>query len=103
MRNCNLSGLTDLYGATEYVRQAVAGYFNKLVNIGVAGFRIDAAKHMWPEVNLYLNIYLYVQISIQLECVLTACISPTPLLFKTKLQLNSKKDSEIRKKLPISL
>ena len=21
---------------------------NKLIDIGVAGFRIDAAKHMWP-------------------------------------------------------
>lgn len=22
---------------------------NKLISIGVAGFRIDAAKHMWPQ------------------------------------------------------
>lgn len=50
VRNCYLVGLTDLYGATDYVRQSVAGYFNKLVDIGVAGFRVDAAKHMWPEV-----------------------------------------------------
>ena len=51
VRNCNLVGLTDLYGATDYIRQAVAGYFSKLVDIGVAGFRVDAAKHMWPEVS----------------------------------------------------
>lgn len=23
-------------------------YLNHLVNLGVAGFRVDAAKHMWP-------------------------------------------------------
>ena len=51
VRNCYLVGLTDLYGATDHVRQQVAGYFNKLVDIGVAGFRIDAAKHMWPQVS----------------------------------------------------
>ncbi|XP_064112999.1 alpha-amylase-like isoform X2 [Macrobrachium nipponense] len=49
VRNCYLLGLTDLYGATDYVRQTVAAYFNKLVDIGVAGFRVDASKHMWPE------------------------------------------------------
>lgn len=49
MRNCYLVGLTDLYGALDYVRDAVAGYLNDLVDIGVAGIRIDAAKHMWPE------------------------------------------------------
>ncbi|KAK8732749.1 hypothetical protein OTU49_006906 [Cherax quadricarinatus] len=49
VRNCYLVSLCDLYGATDYVRQSVAGYFSKLVDIGVAGFRVDAAKHMWPE------------------------------------------------------
>ena len=49
VRNCYLVGLTDLYGALEYVRDKVAGYLNNLVDIGVAGIRIDAAKHMWPE------------------------------------------------------
>jgi len=39
-----------LYGALDYVREKVAGYFNDLIAIGVAGIRIDAAKHMWPEV-----------------------------------------------------
>lgn len=51
VRNCYLVGLTDLYGELDYVRDAVAGYFNKLIDIGVAGIRIDAAKHMWPAVS----------------------------------------------------
>ena len=50
VRNCFLVGLTDLYGKLDYVRDAVAGYLNHLVDLGVAGIRIDAAKHMWPEV-----------------------------------------------------
>ena len=50
VRNCNLSGLCDLYGANDYVRDAVAAYLNDMIDIGVAGFRVDAAKHMWPEV-----------------------------------------------------
>lgn len=25
------------------------GFLNKLVSLGAAGFRVDAAKHMWPE------------------------------------------------------
>jgi alpha-amylase len=49
VRNCYLVGLTDLYGALDYVRNAVAGYLNSLVALGVAGIRIDAAKHMWTE------------------------------------------------------
>lgn len=52
VRNCYLVGLTDLYGALDYVRDKVAGYLNSLVAIGVAGIRIDAAKHMWPLVSL---------------------------------------------------
>ncbi|XP_037799098.1 alpha-amylase-like [Penaeus monodon] len=48
VRNCYLVGLTDLYGAKDYVRQKVAEYFNHLIDIGVMGFRVDAAKHMWP-------------------------------------------------------
>jgi len=47
-RNCMLVGLRDLKGGTAYVQDQVAGYLSKLVNWGVAGFRIDAAKHMWP-------------------------------------------------------
>ena len=43
-----MSGLRDLRGSKDYVRSKVASYFNKLVDWGVAGFRIDAAKHMMP-------------------------------------------------------
>lgn len=32
----------------DYVRDEVSGYLNRLVDFGVAGFRVDAAKHMWP-------------------------------------------------------
>jgi alpha-amylase len=48
VRNCRLVGLRDLKGASTYVRQKVADYMNTLISWGVAGFRIDAAKHMWP-------------------------------------------------------
>lgn len=34
-----------------YVIQQIAEYLNHLIDLGVAGFRFDAAKHMWP-VNL---------------------------------------------------
>ncbi|XP_041359720.1 alpha-amylase-like [Gigantopelta aegis] len=48
VRNCFLVGLTDLDQSQAYVQDKIAGYFNHLIDIGVAGFRIDAAKHMWP-------------------------------------------------------
>lgn len=49
VRNCSLGGLTDLNQRVEWVRQRIADYLNSLIDLGVAGFRIDAAKHMWPE------------------------------------------------------
>jgi len=48
VRNCSLSGLRDLKQDNPYVKDMIVGYLNKLVDIGVAGFRIDASKHMWP-------------------------------------------------------
>ncbi|XP_050415125.2 alpha-amylase [Patella vulgata] len=48
VRNCYLVGLTDLDQSQEYVRDKIAGFFNHMIDIGVAGFRVDAAKHMWP-------------------------------------------------------
>lgn len=48
VRNCNLVSLTDLNHGTEYVRSHITEFMNKLIDMGVAGFRIDAAKHMWP-------------------------------------------------------
>ncbi|KAK4054694.1 hypothetical protein OIO90_003506 [Microbotryomycetes sp. JL221] len=43
---CQLSSLTDLRTETDYVRGKIAGYLQDLLNLGVFGFRIDAAKHM---------------------------------------------------------
>ncbi|KAL6261440.1 hypothetical protein P5V15_006532 [Pogonomyrmex californicus] len=48
VRNCELSGLHDLDQSKQRVRRKIINYFNKLIDYGVAGFRIDAAKHMWP-------------------------------------------------------
>ncbi|CAL1294458.1 unnamed protein product [Larinioides sclopetarius] len=48
VRNCRLSGLADLDLGQEYVRNKIAEYMNKVIEMGVAGFRVDAAKHMWP-------------------------------------------------------
>jgi len=48
VRNCRLVNLLDLRMAKDYVRGKVAEYFNHLIDLGVAGFRVDAAKHMWP-------------------------------------------------------
>ncbi|MFC7330740.1 carbohydrate-binding module family 20 domain-containing protein [Marinactinospora rubrisoli] len=46
IRTCELVGLSDLRTETDYVRGRLAEYLNDLVSLGVAGFRIDAAKHM---------------------------------------------------------
>ena len=49
MRNCRLVALLDLKLESNYVRGKVIEYLNRLVEIGVAGFRVDACKHMLPE------------------------------------------------------
>ncbi len=48
MRNCRLLGLLDLATTLEPVRNRLAEYLNALIDIGVAGIRVDAAKHVWP-------------------------------------------------------
>ncbi|HEX4817623.1 MAG TPA: carbohydrate-binding module family 20 domain-containing protein [Nonomuraea sp.] len=48
VQNCELVGLSDLETEEDYVRRTIAGYLNKLVALGVDGFRIDAAKHVNP-------------------------------------------------------
>ncbi|XP_027748126.1 pancreatic alpha-amylase-like [Empidonax traillii] len=48
VRDCRLVSLLDLALEKDYVRSKVAEYMNHLIDIGVAGFRLDAAKHMWP-------------------------------------------------------
>ena len=49
MRDCRLVGLRDLDHSKADTRNKVAAYLNDLIDLGVAGFRVDAAKHMWPE------------------------------------------------------
>ncbi|XP_030755557.1 alpha-amylase-like [Sitophilus oryzae] len=48
IRNCELTGLKDLDQSQDYVRGKIEEYMNHLISLGVAGFRVDAAKHMWP-------------------------------------------------------
>lgn len=55
VRNCKLVGLPDLVQSHDYVANQILTYLNHLIDIGVAGFRVDAAKHMWP--NDLNNIY----------------------------------------------
>jgi len=46
VQNCRLVSLQDLRTGSDSVRTKIAGYLNDLLSLGVAGFRIDAAKHM---------------------------------------------------------
>jgi alpha-amylase len=46
IQDCMLLGLSDLATETEQVRSTVAGYLNKLLALGLDGFRIDAARHI---------------------------------------------------------
>ncbi len=45
---CRLVGLPDLATEGTYVRGQVKNYLNKLIAMGIDGFRFDAAKHMNP-------------------------------------------------------
>ena len=49
VRYCRLNGLRDLRHNTDYVDSKIAEYLNKLIDWGVAGFRVDATKHMFPQ------------------------------------------------------
>lgn len=46
VQNCELVGLADLDTDAIYVQDTVSAFMNDLTNIGVAGFRLDASKHM---------------------------------------------------------
>lgn len=46
VQNCELVDLADLNTSSDYVRGKIAAYLQDLKNLGVAGFRIDAAKHI---------------------------------------------------------
>jgi alpha-amylase len=49
LNNGWLVGLADLDTESDYVRERIAAYFTDLLGIGFSGFRIDAAKHIYPE------------------------------------------------------
>lgn len=46
IQTCELVNLADLDTASPTVRATVVGYLEDLLSLGVAGFRIDAAKHI---------------------------------------------------------
>lgn len=46
VQNCELVDLADLATESEYVRTKIADYMNHLLDLGVKGFRVDAAKHI---------------------------------------------------------
>ncbi|XP_063363915.1 alpha-amylase 4N-like [Cydia amplana] len=48
VRSCDLVGLKDLNHTLPYVVEKLSSFLNNLISLGVAGFRVDAAKHMWP-------------------------------------------------------
>ena len=43
-----LVGLRDLDQSQAYVQEKLIEAINNLTALGVAGFRVDAMKHMWP-------------------------------------------------------
>ncbi|MDX2474407.1 MAG: alpha-amylase family glycosyl hydrolase [Candidatus Krumholzibacteria bacterium] len=47
--NGRLLELPDLNTGSDHVQDQINGYFQRLQNMGVEGFRVDAAKHMSPE------------------------------------------------------
>ena len=48
VQQCELVGLSDLDTGSRSVRAKIAAYLVELARLGVAGFRIDATKHMQP-------------------------------------------------------
>lgn len=49
VRDCELVGLPDLNQNVPHVRERIVEFMNRLIDHGIAGFRVDAAKHMWPK------------------------------------------------------
>jgi alpha-amylase len=46
VQTCHLSSLADLDTGKPSVQEKIAAYLDDLLSLGVAGFRMDAAKHM---------------------------------------------------------
>ena len=44
--SCRLVGLPDLNTGSAYVQTQIKNYLTSLINMGVDGFRFDAAKHI---------------------------------------------------------
>jgi len=49
VQNCQLGGLADLDTGRPSVQAKIGAYLNDLLALGVAGFRLDAVKHMAAE------------------------------------------------------
>ncbi|XP_059622265.1 alpha-amylase A-like [Phlebotomus argentipes] len=49
IRDCSLLNLPDLNQKLSDVRANMIEFLDRLIDFGVAGFRADAAKHMWPD------------------------------------------------------
>lgn len=43
-----VQGLPDLNQGKQNTRGKIIKFMNELLELGVAGFRVDASKHMWP-------------------------------------------------------
>jgi alpha-amylase len=49
LNNGWLVGLSDLDTESEYVRDRLAAFLTDLISLGFSGFRMDAAKHIYPD------------------------------------------------------
>lgn len=49
VQNCQLGGLADIDTGRPSVQEKIAAYLDDLLSLGVAGFRLDAIKHMAAE------------------------------------------------------
>lgn len=49
LQYCELLGLADLKTSSPSVRKTLTAYLDRLIDMGVSGFRLDAAKHMPAE------------------------------------------------------
>jgi alpha-amylase len=56
VQNCELLGLSDLDQKQANVQKQILAYLNDLLSLGVAGFRIDAAKHIFaPDLKVIID------------------------------------------------
>lgn len=73
VQDCELLGLPDLNTEKDSVRHKIADYLISLADMGVAGFRIDAAKHI-QQVSLDSILWL-------VDSAMTAQAKPRPYYF----------------------